>query len=422
MKLIYRLIIRLSAILLPILALWATIFYYAMVEEINDETDDSLEDYAVMIIRRVLTGNELPSSGDGTNNTYTIEILPDGTDTPLQISFRDEEVYIPEKRETEPARVVTIIFADANNRKYKIEVSTPTFERQDLLESVFLHIIALYIILTLTIITVTAVIFHYSMQPLYALLKWLDKYHPGKGVDDIPAKSNIPEFKKLTKAAHDTIERAEQYMERQKQFIGNASHELQTPLAILSTRIEWIIDNTTLTEEQFAELSKMRQSLHRLVKLNRTLLLLSKIDNGQFPEKKEIDLVEVIENETEIYKDIYADNGISCTTCTPARFVVEMNESLATTMITNLIKNAFVHSAPGSNIEISIEKRTLTISNNGEEPLDSTRLFDRFYTSGKKESTGLGLALVKSIAERYGFKITYTFINKRHTFSISLRN
>ena len=422
MKLIYRLIIRLSAILLPILALWATIFYYAMVEEINDETDDSLEDYAVMIIRRVLTGNELPSSGDGTNNTYTIEILPDGTDTPLQISFRDEEVYIPEKRETEPARVVTIIFADANNRKYKIEVSTPTFERQDLLESVFLHIIALYIILTLTIITVTAVIFHYSMQPLYALLKWLDKYHPGKGVDDIPAKSNIPEFKKLTKAAHDTIERAERYMERQKQFIGNASHELQTPLAILSTRIEWIIDNTTLTEEQFTELSKMRQSLHRLVKLNRTLLLLSKIDNGQFPEKKKIDLVEVIENEAEIYKDIYADNDISCTTCTPDSFVVEMNESLATTMITNLIKNAFVHSTPGSNVEISIDKNTLTISNNGEEALDGTRLFDRFYTSGKKESTGLGLALVKSIAERYGFKVTYVFIDKRHTFSINLRN
>ena len=422
MKLIYRLIIRLSAILLPILALWATIFYYAMVEEINDETDDSLEDYAVMIIRRVLTGNELPSSGDGTNNTYTIEILPDGTDTPLQISFRDEEVYIPEKRETEPARVVTIIFADANNRKYKIEVSTPTFERQDLLESVFLHIIALYIILTLTIITVTAVIFHYSMLPLYALLKWLDKYHPGKGVDNIPAKSNIPEFKKLTKAAHDTIERAERYMERQKQFIGNASHELQTPLAILSTRIEWIIDNTTLTEEQFTELSKMRQSLHRLVKLNRTLLLLSKIDNGQFPEKKKIDLAEVIENEAEIYKDIYADNDISCTTFTPDSFVVEMNESLATTMITNLIKNAFVHSTPGSNVEISIDKNTLTISNNGEEALDGTRLFDRFYTSGKKESTGLGLALVKSIAERYGFKVTYAFIDKRHTFSINLRN
>ena len=420
MKLIYRLIIRLSAVLLPVLALWAAIFYYAMVDEINDETDDSLEDYAVMIIRRVLTGNELPSSGDGTNNTYTVELLSDEAEIPLQISFRDEEVYIPEKRETEPARVVTMYFTDAANRKYRIEVSTPTFERSDLLQAVLLHIIALYAILTLTIITATAAIFHYSMRPLYDLLKWLDKYHPGKGVDDLPAKSNIPEFKKLTNAAYETIERAERYMERQKQFIGNASHELQTPLAILSTRIEWIIDNTALTEEQFAELSKMRQSLHRLVKLNRTLLLLSKIDNGQFPEKIAIDLVEVIENEVEIYKDIYADCGISCTMDLPARCVVEMNESLAATMVTNLIKNAFVHSEEGSNVRISIEKETLTISNDGKEPLDATRLFDRFYTSGKKESTGLGLALVKSIAERYGFEIKYTFCNGRHQFCIKL--
>ena len=420
MKLIYRLIIRLSAVLLPVLALWAAVFYYAMVEEINDETDDSLEDYAVMIIRRVLTGRELPSSGDGTNNTYTVELLPDDTEVPLQISFRDEKVYIPEKRETEPARVATMVFADAANRKYRLEVSTPTFERIDLLESVLLHIIALYLILTVTIIAVTAIIFHYSMRPLYSLLRWLDNYHPGKGVVDLPAKSNIPEFKKLTKAAHDTIERAERYMERQKQFIGNASHELQTPLAILSTRIEWIIDNTVLTDEQFVELSKMRQSLHRLVKLNRTLLLLSKIDNGQFPEKKAVDLVELIGNEVEIYSEIYAGCGISCNVNLPARYVVEMNESLATTMVTNLIKNAFVHSEPGSNVGITIEKGLLTISNDGNEPLDETRLFDRFYTSGKKESTGLGLALVKSIAERYGFEIKYAFCNKRHQFCVKM--
>ena len=201
MKLIYRLIIRLSAVLLPILALWAAVFYYAMVEEINDETDDSLEDYAVMIIRRVLTGSELPSSGDGTNNTYTVELLPDDAELPMLISFRDEKVYIPEKRETEPARVVTMYFSDAANRKYRIEVSTPTFERADLLQAVLLHVISLYVILTVTIIIVTAIIFHYSMRPLYDLLKWLDKYHPGKGVDDLPSKSNIPEFKKLTKAA-----------------------------------------------------------------------------------------------------------------------------------------------------------------------------------------------------------------------------
>ena len=130
--------------------------------------------------------------------------------------------------------------------------------------------------------------------------------------------------------------------------------------------------------------------------------------------------MELIGNEVEIYSEIYAGCGISCNVNLPARYVVEMNESLATTMVTNLIKNAFVHSEPGSNVGITIEKGLLTISNDGEEQLDGTRLFDRFYTSGKKESTGLGLALVKSIAERYGFEIKYAFCNKRHQFSVKM--
>ena len=398
--------------------LWGTIFYFFMVNEINDEVDDSLEDYAELLVRRVLVGQELPLPGNGSNNTYSIEPLPDYHERNAKISFKDKRVYIHEKKETEPARELTMIFADKNNKAYKLIVSTPTFEREDLLEAVFLHIVVLYMLLMLIILVVTTLIFHYSMRPLYALLRWLDNYRPGEGVEGLPLEKNIVEFKKLTESARNTIERAENYMERQKQFIGNASHELQTPLAVLGTRIEWIIDNTPLTEEQFIELSKMRQSLHRVSRLNRTLLLLSKIDNHQFPETKSVDLVQVIESELEIYTDIYADNGIKCNKKLPSSFIVNMNESLATTMVTNLVKNAFLHTLPGGVIDISIDKKCLKIVNDGNEALDSTRLFDRFYTSGKSGSTGLGLALVKSIADSYNFVVEYLFSANKHCFTI----
>lgn len=418
MKLIYRVTLRLAIVLLPILLLWAAMFYYAMVNEINDETDDSLEDYAELIVRRVLTNQELPKPGDGTNNTYNIEILPWDTTTQPSMHFEDKRVYIPEKRETEPARVLTLVFSDENGTKYKLTVSMPTFEREDLLLAMLWHIVAIYAILLVTILVATALIFHYSMQPLYALLRWLDRYHPGKGVENLPDSRSVLEFKKLTDAARSTIERAESYMEKQKQFIGNASHELQTPLAVLGTRIEWMIDNTRLTDEQFAELSKMRQSLHRLTRLNRTLLLISKIENAQFNEKADLDIVGIIKNEVEVYNDIYADKGIRLETALPDRFIVCMDESLATTMITNLLKNAFLHTPNGSTIKISIEKNSLVIANNGTEGLDRTRLFDRFYTSGKNGSTGLGLALVKSIANNYGFNIEYKFESGMHLFRI----
>lgn len=418
MKLIYRVTLRLAMVLLPILLLWAAIFYFAMVNEINDETDDSLEDYAELIVRRVLIGQELPKPGDGTNNTYNIEILPWDTEEQPSMHFEDKRVYIPEKRETEPARVLTLIFPDENGLKYMLTVSMPTFEREDLLLAMLWHVIAIYAILLVTILAVTALIFHYSMRPLYALLRWLDRYHPGKGVENLPDGKSVLEFKKLTDAARSTIERAESYMERQKQFIGNASHELQTPLAVLGTRIEWMIDNTALTDEQFAELSKMRQSLHRLTRLNRTLLLISKIENAQFNDKRDIDIVELINGELEVYGDIYADKEIKCETALPPKFIVCMDESLATTMITNLLKNAFLHSPEEGTIKVSIEKESLVIANSGNGELDRTRLFDRFYTSGKSGSTGLGLALVKSIADSYRFRIEYSYGDGMHRFVI----
>ena len=397
---------------------WGTVFYFSMVGEINDEADDSLEGYAELLVRRVLSGQELPMPGNGSNNTYSIEPLPGVRVSDASISFRDIRVYIHEKKETEPARELTMVFSDRDGNAYRLIVSTPTFEREDLLQAVFLHILILYLLLMLTILAVTAFIFHYSMKPLYALLRWLDNYSPGEGTDGLPIEKNIVEFKKLTEAARSTIERAENYMERQKQFIGNASHELQTPLAVLGTRIEWMIDNTPLTEEQFAELSKMRQSLHRMNRLNRTLLLLSKIDNNQFPERSDIDFVDIINGELEIYADIYAGNGISCHKELPESFVVNMNVSLAATMVTNLVKNAFLHTPEGGTVDIRIDRNCLVVSNDGSEALDSSRLFDRFYTGGKSGSTGLGLALVKSIADSYGFGVEYSFGNGKHTFMV----
>lgn len=418
MKLIHRITLRLSLILLPILLVWAAVFYYTMVGEINDETDDSLEDYAEMLVRRTLTGGELPGQSDGSNNTYSIELLPDSVHHDQILEFKDEKVYIPEKRETEPARVLNMTFSDGGGNTYLLTVSTPTFEREDLLLAVFWHLVALYAILVVTILAVTALVFNYSMRPLYKLLEWLDNYHPGNGVDDLPTDSQTAEFKKLTESARSTIERAEKYFERQKQFIGNASHELQTPLAVLGTRIEWMIDNTRLTEEQFAELTKMRQSLHRLSRLNRTLLLISKIENAQFNEKDDVDFVELIKREVEVYEEVYGYKEIECRVELPERFVVTMDESLATTMVTNLIKNAFLHTAEGGSIIISIKDGEFSVANSGDEALDATRLFDRFYTSGKSGSTGLGLALVKSIAEFYRFNLEYSFVEEKHRFAV----
>lgn len=417
MKLIYRIGIRLTLFLLPVMLLWAVIFYYAMVNEINDEADDSLSDYSEMIIRLQLAGRPLPPLNSGSNNSYTIVPLDSGVVFEPYMEYHDEMVYIPEEEDTEPARVLTTIFSDKKGHFYKLTVAMPTFERDDLLRAVFWHIVALYVVLMLTTLLVTTLVFHRSMRPLYQLLKWFDRYIPGKKMEPVP-HSDVVEFHKLSEAVQLAMNRAEEYFEQQKQFIGNASHELQTPLAVIGNRIEWLIDNTAITEEQYMEMAKIQRSLNHLVRLNRTLLLLTKIDNGQFPETSDIDLVTLINGEIEIYNDIYADRNIHCNMQLPPSFTIRMNESLAKILISNLLKNAFLHSENGATVSVSIKEGVFTVENSGNAPLDAQRVFDRFYHDGKKGSTGLGLALVSSIGRYYNLSVGYRFHDGRHCFSV----
>ena len=107
MKLIYNISLRLSLVLFPLIALWAVVFYFTMMDEINDEADDALKDYSELIVMRVLAGEPLPRSNEGSNNSYTIIPVESGyVATRPSIDYYDTEVYIPEKDETEPARVL----------------------------------------------------------------------------------------------------------------------------------------------------------------------------------------------------------------------------------------------------------------------------------------------------------------------------
>lgn len=421
MKLIYRIALRLSAVLIPLMALWATLFYFMTVDEINDEADDALADYSELIIIRMLAGRELPPLNSGSNNSYSITPIDrEYAESKSHIIYYDAEVYIPEKEETEPARILSTIFRDNDDNYYELKVAMPTFEKNDLVRTILFWIILLYLILLFTLIGLTTWIFHHSMKPLYALLQWLDSYTPGKHNSPVPDNTNITEFHRLNVAAQEAAHRSEELFERQKQFIGNASHELQTPLAILGNRIEWLLDKTEPNEKQVEELFKMQRSLNHIVRLNKTLLLLTKIENGQFPESDDVDIADLIREQAPLYNEIYESRHIACHIDLPDHFVVSMNDSLASTLVTNLLKNAYVHTNPNQTIDVVLHGRTLTIANDGDAPLDAEHIFDRFYQGNKKEgSTGLGLALVKAVCHYYNCDIAYRYTDGKHCFSVT---
>ena len=154
------------------------------------------------------------------------------------------------------------------------------------------------------------------------------------------------------------------------------------------------------------------------------MLLLAKIENDRFPEKSEVDLGNMIEDALSLHDEIYSHKDISSSVSGSGSPVAAMNEQMASVLVGNLVKNAYVHSSPGSTVEVSLSQDSFSISNSGTEPLDRNRLFRRFYQPGgrKEGSSGLGLALVYSVCERSGFAVSYDFKENRHIFVVNLKN
>ena len=422
MKLVYRILLHLSWVLSLLLAAWAALFYFAMIDEINDEVDDALESRAEAIVTRVLSGRELPeTSTEGNNGYFLHEVEPEYARGRQHERYSDEEIFIPERDEEEPARVLRKTFHDVDGRWYELTVMTPSIEKEDLAEAILYAIVWLYLSLLLLVLLVTILLLYRTMRPLYALLRWLDGYTVGGQNPPLEIRTSVTEFRRLNDAARRYAARAESTFERQKQFIGNASHEMQTPLAVCRNRLEMLVDDARgLTGEQLGEIAKVQRTLDHLVRLNRSLLLLSKIDNGQFPETEEVDLAALARRTGEDMEEIYAHRRMRLSLHEETQLCVRMNPSLAGSLVGNLVKNAFVHGAEGGEVRVRIAERRFEIENDAAQgPLDAAHIFERFYQGTKKEgATGLGLAIADAVCRLYGLRIAYAFRDGRHVFTV----
>ena len=422
MKLFYRVLAHLLTGIFVILLGWAIVFYWGIMEEINDEVDDSLEDYSELVIIRSLAGKELPAHDNGSNNQYFLkEVDASYALSKEAICYRDSMIYIAEKGETEPARILTTIFKDKDERYYELSVYTPTIEKRDLKEAIFQLLIGLFVVLLITILVINVWVFHQSMKPFYILLDWLEKFRLGKKNDVLDNPTHITEFRKLNEAVSRFASHSEEMFEQQKQFIGNASHEIQTPLAICQNRLEMLMEDETLSEQQMGEIAKTCQTLEYVSKLNKSLLLLSKIDNSQFASVEKVCLNEILYRYLYDYQEVYDYKGITLDVHEKNTFNITMNGTLAVVLITNLLKNAFVHNIYKGKIQIEITSSNIRFGNTGkDEHLDEKHIFERFYQGSKKEgSTGLGLAIVDAICRQSQLSIQYQFVKGWHWFDIS---
>lgn len=234
---------------------------------------------------------------------------------------------------------------------------------------------------------------------------------------DFP-KTNISEFKVLNKTVEVLLKENIQTYKDQKIFIENASHELQTPLAILISRVDLLMSKEDLSEEQMKELSTILSTLNRMRRLNSSLLLLSKIRNKQFTVSAKVDMGKVVDEVCADFEDIMEHKQISLEVEVEDAPVLQMNADLAHIMISNLVKNATYYNVPNGNITISLLSNSLSIANSGMPLPEGMDIFERYKSGNDSDSSaGLGLAIVSSIVDAYHFRVQYEY-DQKHIITI----
>ncbi len=406
-----------AGIMLIIITAWAAVFYYIMLGEIYDSIDDGLDNQKGLVIQKASVDTALLSKSDFEENDYAIREISRVDALNFQDIYKDTMMYMQNEKSDEPVRLLQTVFLQ-NGRYYKLQVATSMVEEDDLIKQLFYSILWLYIGLVVTIILFNNFLLKKIWKPFYDLLKQMKKFRLDKADPLSMPETNIDEFRLLNDTAQRLLKRNIEVYNSQKDFIGNASHEIQTPLAISINKLETLAESENLSEDQTALVGSVLDNLERLSRLNKSLLLLTRIENKQFVEETAVNINTATKKIVEDFSDQSSYNELVISITENDKCIQNMNEDMASILITNLVKNAIVHNKPGGSVHIIVDKQAVSVVNSGiVGPLNQEIIFNRFQGAPTPGSTGLGLAIVKAICDLYHFQVSYRY-DQLHIFKV----
>lgn len=399
-----------AGILLIIISTWATLFYYDMLDEIYDSIDDGLDNQKGLIIQKAAYDSSVLAKQNFGESDYAIQEIPAGEAMHYQDTYVDTMMYMQNEKSDEPVRLLKTVFLQ-NGRYYRLQVGTSMVEEDDLIKQLFYSILWLYMGLVVTIIVFNNFLLKKIWRPFYHLMSQLRRFRIDKPQPIAPVPTRVDEFRLLNETVEKLLKRNTDIFSGQKNFIENASHELQTPLAISINKLETLADSQQLTAGQMQLLAGALDNLERLTRLNRSLLLLFKIENRQFPGEALVNLNRLVKKVVEDFSDQVSFNDLAMTVVENGNCTPRMNGDLASILVTNLVKNAIIHNHPKGAVTIRVDQYALRVENTGQPgPLDSEKIFHRFHSGQpSRTSSGLGLAIVRAIADLYKFRVEYRY-------------
>jgi signal transduction histidine kinase len=420
MKLIHHTLLFLSLVLFVTVSLWAVLVYYQLLNQVKTTIDEGLADYKIVLIDQLKDDSLIVQQDVFQENNFIIKRV--GEDYALQVrdTYKDTLVYSPLKQTSYQTRLLTTAFVASDGNYYEMKLISQELSRGKLFNKIAYSLLWLYLFLFLSTIMVNNFVLKNTWKPFYQLLKYLNDFRLDRGASRKLSDTRIKEFTLLNESVQNLLKTNTDIYNSQKQFIENISHEMQTPLAIGINKLELLAGDENLSPDQMHQIGNTIEVLQRLSGLNKSLLLLTKIENKQFITVKQVNFDEVIARTIHDFSDFAEYQKIEIEYHIEDIWEIGMNKDLAEILVMNLVKNAIVHNQQGGEILIELSSASFRIENTGKEPgLSADKIFERFNkTSKSKSSSGLGLAIVKAIAEVSGLEVTYAY-NGRHEFKIS---
>lgn len=303
---------------------------------------------------------------------------------------------------------------------YILMFRTPMMDNKDIILALISQYSLLIIILIIALVAVQRFMLRRMWTPFYETLSNIEGFTLERGVIPAYKETDISEFNRLNQDVTGLMENNLKAYEQQKEFIENASHELQTPLAVFRTKLDMLLQDPELTKSQIEMIESLYDVTSRLTGLSKNLLLLAKIDNHQFKDIENIDLVRLFQSYMPYLEDIAISNGIKIRLEVDGTFLVKANKILLGSLINNLVINAIRHNVESGNVDVVMANNTLAVSNTGDKKaLDEEKLFKRFRRKDEsKAGYGLGLCIVYQICKFHGWEILYHYKEGLHNFTV----
>jgi signal transduction histidine kinase len=420
MKLLVRTIRNYALVSALLFIISTPLFYWAIYSLVVKQMDEMLHEHKRDFVNAapfIHTEYELRQH-EQLNKEFNLTLAVNNRITD---SLYTEEVFDSLELELHPYRTLKTT-VHLHGKLYELRISESMVSSKDLVKAIVLIQCMLLILLFTTLVIINRQLSNTIWSPFYSIVDQLRNYRIDRdNILNLPVSSTY-EFRDLSQAIDQLIEKNKNTYLSQKEFTENASHEIQTPLAILNSKIDLLMQ-TDLTEYQAELISSIQNSSQRISRLNRSLLLLAKIDNQQFAIRENVDFTNIVDALIKQLDEVILQHHLNIHVQQSNLVILHANKALIEILVSNLLTNALRYAPHHSQINVNITQEQFYIENDGKPFKNATSIFNRFSKEDQSTfGTGLGLSLVKQICLELGYSVNYSYTNFKHRFTISFDN